>query len=286
LGLLVLAAALAGGWFLRRETHTAPSGESVPSHATAGVSSPQPFEASRVKRFAKDPFPRPSLRELTDRHEIKPDEEEWGRLLGMMQEALPEFPSEEERDITEAVKARFAAHAGAAQLDELASLFQYSSSMEVGQNALEVLGALQSEDFLPRAREIVGDVNLSADDQVVTALARSLVRSGTPQDLVLILERINHGKTADQSEYGGMEGLMSAIHGALAEEMEPILCDVLSNKNESHAWQSRLAAAAALQNHSTSGSTSALSRAAENDLDPRVKSQAAESLAHLRTLEE
>jgi hypothetical protein len=223
---------------------------------------------------------------LTDRHETKPDADEWEKLLVVLRQPLPESPSEEDRDITDAVKARFSAHAGAEQIDELASIFRYSSSMEVGQNALEVLGTLQSEDFQQRAREIIADVTLPADDPVVTALARSLARNGTAPDLVLILDRIDNGKAEEQTEYDGMEGLMSAIHGALAAEMEPVLCEAVSNKTNARTWRSRFAAATALRNHSTPASTRALSQAARNDPDARVVNAAAESLADLRTPEE
>jgi hypothetical protein len=279
-------AALAGWWLARRDARPTRPGEDAPLHSTTGSPSPRPSTASPAKRAARTGFPRPDLRELAARHETKPDAEEWKKLLGLLQQPLPEAPSEEDRDITDAVKARFAAHAGPAQVDELASIFHYSSSMEVGQNALEVLGALQSGDFQQRARQIIADVTLQPDDQVVTALARSLARNGTPQDLMLIFDRIDNGTVRDDTEYNGMDGLMSAIHGALAAEMEPVLCEAVSNKKNARTWPSRLAAASALRNHSTSASTRALSQAARNDPDSRVATEAAESLAYLRAPED
>lgn len=237
-----------------------------------------------MKRPPAKDSPSPTLRDLADRHEARPDAEEWDLLLRLLQQELPESAVEEDREFADVVKARFAAHAGARQVDELASIYHNSSSMEIGQRALEVLGTLQSEEFQLRARQIIADATLPADDQVVTALARSLAGNGTAADIALILDRIDTGKARSQSEYNGMDGLMSAIHQALAPEMEQVLCDALSSNTRT--WPARLAAAAVLRNHATSASTQALSQAAQNDPDPRVATAAAESLAHLRTPEE
>jgi hypothetical protein len=286
LGLLVLMGALTGWWLAGRGTKRVTAKEGGPSRPAMGISERIPHEMSSVKRVVRDESPLPALRELAGRHETKPDAGEWEKLLGLLRQPLPESPSEEDRDVLDAVKARFAAHAGSAQVDDLVSVFHYASSAEAGQNALDVLGSLQSEDFHQRAREIVSDLSLATDDPVVTALARSLVRNGSASDLMLVLDRIDKGKSSNPSENNGMDGLMSAVHGALAEEMEPALCDAVSNRNRSHTWPSRLAAAAALQNHSTPASTRALTDAASNDPDPRVRSQAGESLSVLRTPEE
>lgn len=286
LGVLMLTAALTGWWLTGRGAKRVTAKEGGHSPPETGISERIPSAMSSVKRVVRHEIPRPPLSEMADRHETKPDAGEWEKLLGLLRQPLPESPSDEERDLQDAVKARFAAHAGAAQVDDLVSIFHYASSAEAGQSALDVLGSLQSEDFHQRAREIVSDISLSADDPVVTALARSLVHNGSASDLRLVLDRIDKGKASNPTEYNGMDGLMSAVHGALAEEMEPVLCDAVSNKNNSHTWPSRLAAAAALQNHSTPASTRALTDAASNDPDPRVKNQAAESLALLRAPEE
>ena len=286
LGALVLVAALAGWWLARGDGGRTSTGEDAAIHPAARAPVLRPPAAFPVgKRVVRIDFPRPSFSELAERHEIEPDAAEWKMLLALLQQPLPESPSEEDRDIIDAVKARFAAHAGAEQIDGLASIFQYSSSMEIGQNALEVLGVLQSENFQQRAREIMADASLPADDQVVTALAKSLVREGTPGDLVLVLDRMDNGKAGDPTEYNGMDGLMSAVHGALAVEMEPVLCEALSS-HTTRGWTSRLAAAAALRNHATSASTRTLSQAARDDPDSRVAAEAAASLADLRTPEE
>lgn len=288
LGLLVLLVALASWWSARRDIHDPPAGRDTtavsPADSPAPSTDPRPHTAGPVHRPPGKDFPRPTLRDLADRHETKPDAEEWDLLLRLLQQELPESPAEEDRDLSDAVAARFAAHAGACQVDELASIYHNSPSMEIGQRALEVLGTLQSEDFQSRAREIIADATLPADDQIVTALARSLASNGSAADIALILDRIDTGKARSHSEYNGMDGLMSAVHQALAAEMEQVLCEALSNNIRT--WPSRLAAAGALRNHATSASTQALSHAAQNDPDPRVATAAAESLAHLRTPEE
>lgn len=288
---MVLFAAVSLWWLAQEDARDVPTEKdaitaSPGDAASSPAPSTRPGATSTTHRSPEKNLPRPTLLELAVRHETKPDAGEWDTLLGLLKQPLPESPSEEDREIAEAVKARFAAHAGSAQIDELASIFHNSSSMEIGQNALEILSTLQSAEFQARAREIVADTSLPADDQIVTALARSLAHNGTPQDIALILDRIDTGKARDPSEYDGMDGLMSAIHGALAPEMEPVLCDALSNTDGSRTWLSRLAAATALQNHSTSSSTRALSQAAQSDPDPRVAAAAADSLAYLRTQEE
>jgi hypothetical protein len=286
LGWLVLLAVLPCWWFVRQETSRPPNGGETSIVRTPGQPStdqPSP-RLPAANRPLQDALPRPTPAELADRHEATPDGEEWSLLLRLLRQELPAAPSEDDRDLADIVKARYAAHAGAAQVDELASLFHHASSMEIGQRALEILGTLQSENFQPHARSIIADPTLPADDQVVTALARALARSGTPADITLILDRIDTGKANTPSDYNGLEGLMSAVQQALAPEMEPVLRDALTRADRT--WPARLAAATALQHHSTSASTQALTQAARHDADPRVAAAAAESLNTLRTPEE
>lgn len=285
---LILATALAAGWWLTQRSgddKATPAREDAA--AVPGKVSPSLRDDSGkdrgVRAGGKD-FPKPTADELTELHELKPDDAEWDQLLRLLQQKLPDPPSEEDREIAEAVMARFAAHAGARQVDDLASVYRNASSMEVGQRALEVLGTLQSEEFQERAREIVADRTLPADDQVVTALARSLVESGEPGDLVMVLDRIDSGKTNGLTEYNGLDGLMAAVTQAMAPEMEEALCEALANQGRT--WTARLAAAAALQHHATSRSTRVLGEAAKNDGDERVRKEAAESLRVLRKVDE
>lgn len=289
-GALVLAVSLvAGGWLVRRDDDRATTTDGK-ARAVSGENSPalsgDAGEGAKPRdgRPGGKDFPRPTIRELTERHEIAPDEEEWESLLRLLQEKLPDPPTEEDREIAEAVMARFTAHAGTRQVDDLASIYRNASSMEVGQRALEVLGTLQSEEFQERAREIIADKTLPADEQAVTALARSLVASGEPRDLVMILDRIDTGKARDHTEYDGMDGLMAAVTRAMDPEMEDTLCDALGSQGRT--WTSRLAAAAALQHHATSRSTRVLSEAAAGDRDERVRNEAAESLRVLRNVDE
>lgn len=290
-GALVLAVALVAAWWLvgldkRESTARRNAAEVSPVDSPALPGGTGEGTKDRVRPKGGKEFARPTLANLTQRHEIRPDEQEWESLLWLLQDKLPDPPAEEDREIAEAVMARFTAHAGARQVDELASIYRNSSSMEVGQRALEVLGALQSEEFQERAREIIADSTLPADDQVVTALARSLVGSGTPGDLVMILDRIDTGKARDHTEYNGMDGLMSAVGQAMDPEMAEVLCDALANKGGTRTWTARLAAAAALQHHATSRSTHELTQAAGNDGDERVVAEARDSLEVLRRVEE
>ncbi len=280
LGALALLAILPSWWLTRLHTPPLPVGPDTTSLRPTGSPPPRPPTSSRLP---PDSLLLPTLRELTERHEIAPDAQEWSILLHLLRQELPAVPSQQDHDLTDAVKARFAAHAGAAQVDQLTSIYLRSSSMEIGQRALEILATLQSEHFQSHARSIISDATLPADDHIVTALARSLARSGTPADIGLILDRIDTGKARGHSEYDGLDGLISAIYGALAPEMEPILCAALTHHNRT--WRARFAAATALQHHSTSASTHALSQAARHDADSRVAAAAAESLTQLRTPE-
>lgn len=290
-GVLVLTVALVAGWWLMRQ-EKGKDARTVGDTAASRGEPPAPSggaddgPGNREGKFEKKSPPRPTIEELTARHEMVPDDAEWDTLLRLLQEKLPDPPTEEEREVAEAVMARFTAHAGARQVDELASAYRNASSMEVAQRALEVLGSLQSDEFQARAREIIADGTLPADDQVVTALARSLVGSGMPEDLEMVLDRIDSGKARDQTEYRGMDGLMAAVTQAMDAEMEEVLCDALANKSGTRTWPARLAAAAALQHHATSRSTGELTRAAGHDVDERVRNEARDSLDVLRNTAE
>jgi hypothetical protein len=286
----VLAVALvAAGWLVtldRRESTARKDGaRALPADSPALPGNATEMKDDRLRPTGRKDFQRPATGELAERHEIKPDDKEWENLLRLLRAKLPEPPTEEDREIVEAVMARFTAHAGARQVDDLAAIYRNASSAEAGQRALEVLGTLQSEEFQERAREIISDSTLPADDQVVTALARSLVGSGTPEDVVMVLDRIDTGKARDHTEYNGMDGLMAAVGLAMDPEMEDVLCEALSNKTGTRTWTARLAAAAALQHHATSGATRALTEA-RNDGDARVAAEARDSLEVLRNVEE
>lgn len=234
---------------------------------TSGVPKHQPQDAGYT------------MGRLSEEHDQTPTDGQWVELTQLLLHSKDDA-------IVEAVTARFALHAGTAELAVLADAYDDPPNDNVRQRLIELFSCLQNPDSMDAARQILTHQQLPITDHLVCACAISLIRFGEPADLKAVFGRLNSAgedPLPEGSLYSEADGLMFAISEAEHPRLQPMLMQAARGHGAAMTGRSRYAALAALRNYTNVPSTEVLYRISKHEQNPRLRKQAAAALKKIQT---
>ena len=138
----------------------------------------------------------------------------------------------------------------------------------------QTLAAIATEEAVPALRQVVGDMETTALDQMVRSAVHSLAAIGTPPAVDALLERI-HAEPSSE----GRAMLVSALEAFANPAAEEVLRETATGANKlASSSEARAAAVQALAKIASNTETQALLRRLRSDADPRVADAAALAL--------